>query len=80
MLFRSLTRVSWLTLVRKFVDRYDDDGKNDMPGLQRPIRYWQIENEVLWQWQGTPQQYLDMLAQTSRTIWQVPLSLDTFLD
>ena len=59
---------SWLTLVRKFVDRYDDDGKNDMPGLQRPIRYWQIENEVLWQWQGTPQQYLDMLAQTSRTI------------
>ncbi len=29
----------------KLVDRYDGDGKNDMPGLIKPIKHWQIMNE-----------------------------------
>ena len=29
----------------KLVDRYDGDGKNDMPGLTKPIKHWQIMNE-----------------------------------
>ncbi|MFH1536932.1 MAG: hypothetical protein ABID45_03030 [Patescibacteria group bacterium] len=32
----------WL---RKVVERYDNDGINDMPGLKKPIRYWIIGNE-----------------------------------
>ncbi len=31
--------------VRTFVERYDLDGVDDMPGLLEPIRYWQIESE-----------------------------------
>ena len=29
----------------KLVDRYDGDGKNDMPSLTKPIKHWQIMNE-----------------------------------
>jgi len=61
---------AWLEFVRRLVERYDGDGENDMPRLKRPVRYWQIGNEVRWQWQGTLEQYLDLLAQTSRTIRQ----------
>lgn len=58
----------WLAFVREAVERYDGDGRRDMPGLTRPIRYWQIDNEVRWQWQGSLDQYLDLLNQTARTI------------
>jgi hypothetical protein len=27
------------------VERYDGDGKDDMPGLKVPIRHWQVDNE-----------------------------------
>ena len=29
----------------KLVDRYDGDGLNDMPGLTKPIKYWDVMNE-----------------------------------
>ena len=29
----------------KLVDRYDGDGSNDMPGLIKPIKYWDVMNE-----------------------------------
>jgi hypothetical protein len=35
----------YLTFVERAVERYDGDGKNDMPGLKSPIKYWQIGNE-----------------------------------
>ena len=35
----------YLRFVRKGVERYDGDGKDDMPGLKNPIKYWQVENE-----------------------------------
>lgn len=31
--------------VKKVVERYNGDGKNDMPGLKNPVKYWQVENE-----------------------------------
>jgi hypothetical protein len=32
----------WLSAV---VERYDGDGQEDMPGLSKPIKYWEIGNE-----------------------------------
>jgi hypothetical protein len=31
--------------VRRFVERYDGDGEDDAPGLQRPVRFWEVDNE-----------------------------------
>ncbi len=31
--------------VRAVVERYDGDGKDDMPGLRHKVRYWQVDNE-----------------------------------
>lgn len=48
----------YLEFVKKVVDRYNGDGKNDMTGLNNPIKYWQIENEPAvyydprFDWQG----------------------------
>lgn len=36
---------AWARFVRAVVDRYDADGRNDMPGLRSRIRYWQAANE-----------------------------------
>jgi len=36
--------------VRRYVERYDGDGIDDMPGLTLPVKYWQIENEWNWRW------------------------------
>ncbi len=35
----------WYKYVYNFVERYDGDGHNDMPGLQRPIKYYEMWNE-----------------------------------
>ena len=59
---------AWKEFVRRFVERYDGDGIDDMPGLRIPIRYWQVENEILWQWQGSMEEYLHFLAETSAVI------------
>lgn len=32
----------WVSAV---VERYDGDGKDDMPGLRHKVRYWQVDNE-----------------------------------
>jgi len=31
--------------VKVLVERYDGDGIDDMPGLERPIKYWEVINE-----------------------------------
>ncbi len=31
--------------VQKFVERYDGDGFDDMPGLKTPVKHWQVGNE-----------------------------------
>ena len=35
----------YIRFVQRGVERYDGDGKDDMPGLKNPIKYWQVENE-----------------------------------
>ena len=36
---------NYKTFLLELVDRYDGDGSNDMPGLTKPIIYWEIMNE-----------------------------------
>lgn len=36
---------AFATFVRATVERYDGDGLKDLPGLPRPIRHWEIQNE-----------------------------------
>lgn len=36
---------AFATWVGKIAERYDGDGKDDMSGLKRPIKYFQIQNE-----------------------------------
>lgn len=59
---------AWLKFVSLLVERYDADGKNDMPGLRLPINFFQVDNEWLWQWRGTGEEYLQFLAETSKAI------------
>jgi len=36
---------AWLRYLDAVVERYDGDGRDDMPGLTHGIQYWQIHNE-----------------------------------
>lgn len=36
---------AYTTWVGALVERYDADGVDDMPGLARPVRYWEVDNE-----------------------------------
>ncbi len=53
----------YAAFVSAVVERYDGDGKDDMPGLKVPIRRWEIDSEAqfLIYWQGTAEQYVEML-------------------
>ncbi|MEO5357417.1 MAG: glycoside hydrolase family 44 protein [Nitrospirae bacterium YQR-1] len=42
---KPLDMTSYIKFIRELVDRYNGDGKNDMPGLTKPIKYWEILNE-----------------------------------
>lgn len=35
----------YLDFVKVVVERYDGDGKSDMPNLKNPVLYWQVDNE-----------------------------------
>ncbi len=35
----------YIEFVKRTVERYDGDGKDDMPGLRNPVKYWQVLNE-----------------------------------
>jgi len=61
------------TYVKRVVERYDGDGSADMPGLTRPVKWWQLDNEVDLHWQScrsrglsyaTPEEYLALLRAT----------------
>lgn len=36
---------AFATMLQTTVERYDGDGVNDMAGLTRPVKYWQLQNE-----------------------------------
>ena len=67
--------------VQALVERYDGDGSDDMPGLARPIRHWEVDNEPDLKNSGspredrfdpdgfcTPAQYARVLSLTSAAI------------
>ena len=43
--FKPYDMEAYKNFVRALVERYDGDGIDDMPGLKRPIKYWEILNE-----------------------------------
>ena len=72
---------AYAEFLKKAVERYDGDGKDDMPGLTIPLKYWEIMNEPSMQggvtggmgeelkfFVGTPQEYLDILKISYQTI------------
>ena len=54
----------------KLVDRYDGDGKNDMPGLTKPIIHWQIMNEPEFKmfFKGTEEDFVEIFNFSSKLI------------
>lgn len=40
-----IEQAKYSAFVAAFVERYDGDGKDDMPGLRSKVRYWQVGNE-----------------------------------
>lgn len=63
--------------LKKFVERYDGDGIDDMPGLRYPVKYWEIVNEPGLQgdelkfFHGTSQEYLEILKTSYEVIKEV---------
>jgi len=43
--FLPIDAAKYISFVKATVERYDGDGIDDMPGLQNPIKYWQVGNE-----------------------------------
>lgn len=67
---------SWVV---KIIERYDGDGKDDMPGLKMPVKYWEVMNEPdltlppddngrLDFWKGDAADYAELLIKTSAAI------------
>ncbi len=54
--------------LRSLVERYDGDGRDDMPGLRFPIRYWEVEAEFGTFWQSSVDDYLALLRLAHKTI------------
>ena len=56
--------------VTKLVDRYDGDGVNDMPGLVKPIKYWEIMNEPEFKmfFKGSEEDFVEIFNFSSQTI------------
>ncbi len=54
----------------KLVDRYDGDGSNDMPGLTRPIIYWDIMNEPEFKmfFKGSKEDFIEIFNFSSKVI------------
>lgn len=48
--------------IRSVVERYDADGKDDMPNLRMPVLHYEIESEAANYgfWSGTAQEYIKM--------------------
>jgi len=52
------------------VDRYDGDGTNDMPGLTKPIVYWEVMNEPEFRmfFKGTEDEFVEIFNFSSKLI------------
>ncbi len=52
------------------IDRYDGDGVNDMPGLTKPIIYWEVMNEPEFKmfFKGTEDEFVEIFNFSSKFI------------
>jgi len=63
----------WQRFVDAVVERYDNDGYQDAPGLTKPVRYYQVANE----WLGAENSAGGWLGTTDELIQFINLSHDT---
>ena len=61
---------NYKTFLLALVDRYDGDGQNDMPGLIKPIIYWEIMNEPEFKmfFKGTEDEFVEIFNFSSKLI------------
>ncbi len=61
---------SYKTFLLALVDRYDGDGKNDMPNLTKPIIYWEVMNEPEFKmfFKGTEDEFVEIFNFSSKLI------------
>ncbi len=61
---------NYKTFLLTLVDRYDGDGVNDMPGLTKPIIYWEIMNEPEFRmfFKGTEDEFVEIFNFSSKLI------------
>ena len=54
----------------KLVDRYDGDGSNDMPGLTKPIKHWDVMNEPEFRmfFKGSKEDFIEIFNFSSKVI------------
>ncbi len=59
---------TYRAFIAAMAERYDADGKDDMPGLRYPVNYFAVESEAQHAgfWQGTVQEYGQLLAAAGR--------------
>ena len=58
------------TFLLQLVDRYDGDGNNDMPGLTKPIKNWDIMNEPEFKmfFKGSKEDFVEIFNFSSKII------------
>ena len=61
---------NYKTFLLSLFDRYDGDGQNDMPGLTKPIIYWEIMNEPEFRmfFKGTEDEFVEIFNFSSKLI------------
>ena len=61
---------NYKTFLLSLIDRYDGDGVNDMPGLTKPIIYWEIMNEPEFKmfFKGTEDEFVEIFNFSSKLI------------
>ena len=61
---------NYKTFLLALIDRYDGDGNNDMPGLTKPIIYWEIMNEPEYKmfFKGNKEDFIEIFNFSSELI------------
>ena len=69
-LSKPCSMVNYKKFLLSLVDRYDGDGVNDMPGLTKPITYWEIMNEPEFKmfFKGTEDEFVEIFNFSSKLI------------
>jgi len=64
----------YASYLQKLVERYDGDGVNDMPGLVKPVKHYEILNEPEKRWHdctwyfGTPKEYVELVKRSRQAV------------